>query len=347
MVGIYHSVIGSIPGGFRTSCINRIKISVTIFKIEDIHHPWVSIRKFGGIPEKLRVDATDRLDYVRENPKTKMLRFLITTALSIVCMNLAQSAEPEKTTVFLWPSKIEEFKDKPTEEISPNSSGGVTRIGKIHSPSITLYPAPASDKPAPAIVICPGGGYNILAIDKEGTEIAEWLNKIGITAIVLKYSVPKMRDEAFQDLQRAMGVVRKNSKAWNIDPDKIGVMGFSAGGNLAARLSNNHQARAYQEIDDADKLSCKPDYCMLIYPAWLEADKIIDSHPTTFIVQTKDDGLVKPTIPYAETLKEKKISSEFHLFDVGGHGYGMRPSGNPVSKWPELCEKWLNATLKR
>lgn len=276
-----------------------------------------------------------------------MSKFLIPTTLSILGLNLAQAAEPEKTTVFLWPSKIEEFKDKPTEELSSNRGGNVTRIGKVHSPSITVYPAPASDKPAPGIVICPGGGYSILAIDKEGTEIAGWLNEIGITAIVLKYSVPKKRDEAFQDLQRAMGVVRKNSEAWNINPNQLGVMGFSAGGNLAARLSNNHQTRTYEEIDDADKLSCKPDYCMLIYPAWLEADKIIESHPTTFIVQTKDDGLVKATIPYAEVLKEKKIPSEFHLFDVGGHGYGMRPSGNPVSKWPELCEKWLKTTLKR
>jgi acetyl esterase/lipase len=267
----------------------------------------------------------------------------------ITCFTTAStqaiSAEPKPTTIHLWPSKVAKFKDKPTEELSSNNKGGVTRIGKVLSPSITIYPTSFTDKPSPAVLVCPGGGYSILAIDKEGTEIAGWLSSKGITAIVLKYSVPKMRDEALKDIQRAMGIIRQNSKDWKIDDTKLGVIGFSAGGNLAARLIETHQTRTYEAIDEADKLSCKPNFCMLIYPAWLEGSAVTESHPPTFIIQTKDDSHSKPTIPYAEALKGKNVSSEFHLFDVGGHGYGLRPSDNPVSKWPELYERWLRATI--
>lgn len=271
--------------------------------------------------------------------------FYIFIAGAVSISGKVHSAEPEKTTVFLWPSKVEEFKGKPTEEISPKKQGNVTRLSKVLSPSITVFPAPASDKPAPVVLICPGGGYSILAIDKEGTEVAEWLNKIGITAIVLKYSVPGKRAEALQDVQRAMGITRHNAKNWNIDPKKVGVLGFSAGGHLAAALCHSYDKRTYDAIDEADQLSCKPDFCMLIYPAWLEVNTVSENHPPMFIVQTKDDALVKPTIPYAEALKEKKVPTELHLFDVGGHGYGLRPSHHPVSKWPELCEKWIKQTI--
>ena len=258
-----------------------------------------------------------------------------------------QSAEVQQTTLFLWPSKVEEFKGKPTEEISPNNKGDVTRLSKVLSPSITLYPAPASEKPTPVVLVCPGGGYNILAIDKEGTEIAEWLNRLGITAVVLKYSVPGKRAEALQDIQRATGVVRQNAKNWNIDPNKLGVMGFSAGGHLASALIHAGDKRTYEPIDEADKLSCKPDFCMLIYPAWLDEKTVTETHPPAFILQTKDDSYSKPTIPYAQALKDRNVATEFHLFDVGGHGYGMRPSNNPVSKWPELCEKWIKETITK
>jgi acetyl esterase/lipase len=143
-----------------------------------------------------------------------------------------------------------------------------------------------------------------------------------------------------------MGIVRQNAETWGIHPAKIGAMGFSAGANLTDALINSYQKRNYEPIDEADKVSCKPDFCMLIYPAWLDAKTVSENNPPTFIVQTKDDTLCKPTIPYAEALKTNKVPSEFHLFDVGGHGYGLRPSDNPVSKWPELCERWLRATNK-
>lgn len=265
--------------------------------------------------------------------------------VGIVSACIAWSAEAQHETVFLWPAKVEAFKGKPVEEVSPNKKGGVTRLSKVLSPSITIFPAPDSKKPSPAVVICPGGGYSILAIDKEGTEVAEWLNSKGIAGIVLKYSVPGKRAEAFQDLQRAMGIIRQHAGKWNIDPQRLGVIGFSAGGNLAARLSNGFQKRTYEALDAADKLSCEPDFCLLIYPAWLDAAAVSKSTPPTFIVQTRDDQFIKPTIPYAEALKGMEVPSESHFFDAGGHGYGLRPSKHPVSKWPELCETWMKKTI--
>lgn len=275
-------------------------------------------------------------------------RHLLMVVMFSLFSGSAWSYGAEKQEVFLWPSKVEELGGRPTEEISPRNEGNTTRLTKIHSPSILLYPAPASDKPVPAVVVCPGGGYQILAIDKTGTEIAEWLNSIGITAMVLKYTVPGKKDEAFKDLQRAMGIVRQNAGKWNIDPSKLGVIGFSAGGNLAARLCNADGKRTYQPVDQADKLPYRPAFCLLIYPAWLDAKAISDDAPPTFIVQAKDDRYVKPTIPYAEALKEKKIPSEFHLFELGGHGFGLRPSMHPVStEWPKLAEKWIEATITK
>lgn len=267
----------------------------------------------------------------------------ICIVLLSVFLDVASGVELE--TVFLWPDKIEQCKGRSTEELSSNRKGGVTRIGKVLSPSITLYPAPDKGSVNPALVICPGGGYQILAIDKEGSEIAEWLNSIGITAIVLKYSVPNQRDEALKDIQRAMGVVRQKSAAWKIDPKMLGVIGFSAGANLAARLGNADGKRSYDPVDEADRLDCRPDFCALIYPAWLDAKAISEKTPPTFVLQTKDDQLVNDTIPYVNTLREKQRPHEFHLFDAGGHGYGLRPSQNPVSGWPKLCETWMQSVF--
>ena len=191
-------------------------------------------------------------------------------------------------------------------------------------------------------MVSPGGGYGILSYIKEGIEIAEWLNSIGIIAIVLKYTVPKDRDSAFNDIQRAMGIIRNNAESWNIDPDKLGVIGFSAGAHLSARLSNNFDKRTYTQIDEADSRSCKPDFTILIYPAYLETLSVSKGSPETFILQTKDDRpFIEGTKNYIERLEEKDIPLENHLFEKGGHGYGMRETGYPVSTWPGLCKKWL------
>lgn len=241
----------------------------------------------------------------------------------------------------LWPEKELSADQKPSEISVGNEENNDIRITQVISPTITLYPV-TSKTPAPVVLVCPGGGYGILAINKEGVEIAEWLNSIGITAIVLKYTVPKNRDAALNDIQRAMGMIRNSAEKWNIDPNKLGVMGFSAGGHLSARLSNNFETRTYSAIDEADSKSCKPDFTILIYPAYLETLTVSKESPETFIVQTKDDKpYIDSTETYIKGLKGQNISSDIHLFDKGGHGYGMRPIDHPVSQWPELLKQWL------
>lgn len=206
-------------------------------------------------------------------------------------------------------------------------------------------------------MICPGGAYNVLAYDLEGTEVAEWLNSIGFTAVVLKYTVPKNRDGALQDAQRAMGLIRQHSKEWNVDPARLGVLGFSAGGHLSARLSNTCETRSYPAVDEADSLSCRPDFTVLIYPAYLgdatytlsEGITVTSNTPPAFIVQTQDDRtFINGSIAYYLALKKQNIPSELHFFPSGGHGYGLRPSDKDVSHWPELCGRWLkNEVLAR
>lgn len=234
----------------------------------------------------------------------------------------------------------------------------IIRIRKVTRPSLEFYKAKNVKGAAPAVIVCPGGGYSILAYDKEGTDIATWLNSIGFHAIVLRYTVPgNQRDEALKDAQRTMGIVRSRSKEWGINPDQIGILGFSAGGHLSANLSSNYKKRNYDLIDDSDKISCKPNFAVLVYPAYLFTKedktklppeiKINAETPPTFIVQTLDDRRwVESAFNYSRALHNAKVNCELHLYAKGGHGYGMRPSDNPVSQWGKLCEIWLKGICK-
>lgn len=272
---------------------------------------------------------------------------------------LSLAAAPLKTpkpdeSLAIWPDRP--LLEKSDDEVKHTN---IIRITKVNRPAIEFFKSKNAKPNAPAVVIFPGGGYQILAYDLEGTEVAEWLNSIGIHAIVLKYTVPgNQREDALKDAQRAFGIVRSKAKDWSINPEQIGVLGFSAGGHLAANLSTNYQKRNYKEIDVADKLSCRPDFTVLIYPAYIydEKDKHkiapeikIDANtPPAFIVQTLDDRrLVDSAFNYCRGLKDTKVDAELHLYAKGGHGYGLRPSENPISGWPKLCQAWLYRTLKR
>jgi acetyl esterase/lipase len=273
-------------------------------------------------------------------------------AVAFICTSFA-AERPSPIVLRLWPARPAAAETEPP----PGKRKEVHCIRAVTDPKIAVYPATEADTPAPAVMVCPGGGYNVLAIDLEGTEVAEWLNSIGFTAVVLKYTVPKNRDGALQDAQRAMGLIRQHSKEWNIDPSRLGVLGFSAGGHLSARLSNTCETRNYPAVDEADSLSCRPDFTVLIYPAYLgDADytlseeiTVTSNTPPTFIVQTQDDrNFINGSIAYYLALKKQNIPSELHFFPYGGHGYGLRPSDKDVSRWPELCERWLkNAVSAR
>ncbi|MDL2264998.1 alpha/beta hydrolase [Parabacteroides sp. OttesenSCG-928-G21] len=233
----------------------------------------------------------------------------------------------------------------------------VLRIMNVSEPTITIYPAPEENSNGTAMLVCPGGGYNILAYDLEGDEICEWLNELGITAVLLKYRVPRreglQKHEApLQDAQRALGYIRSHAKGLNINPDRIGVMGFSAGAHLSTMLSNSSSLeRTYPILDDMDKVSCRPDFCLLVYPAYLDsADfqlapeiQVSSNTPPTLIIQAADDkSYINSSLFYYYALKEAEVPVTMHLYSSGGHGYGLRDTGEQVNEWPLRAEDWFS-----
>ena len=231
------------------------------------------------------------------------------------------------------------------------------RLGNVSSPTIQVFQPPVEKNTGAAVIVFPGGGYHILALDLEGTEVCEWLNSIGVTGILLKYRVPKREGQpahqaALQDAQRSVGMVRQHAAEWGIRPDRIGVLGFSAGGNLAALVSNNFQTRTYPVVDAADAVSCRPDFTILVYPAYL-TDKdhgdavrpelpITTNTPPTFISISQDDPVrVENALGYAMGLQKSKVPLELHIHPTGGHGYGLRRTANPVTFWPDRVADWM------
>ena len=264
----------------------------------------------------------------------------------------------------LWPNGVPGARtDLGPETDSTTSKDGrpagrrVTRLTNVTSPTLTVYRAPEEKNTGATVVVFPGGGYRILAIDLEGTEVCEWLNSIGVNAMLVKYRVPESsavpRYQApLQDAQRALGIVRSHAKEWKFDPQRIGVLGFSAGGHLSATLAQHFQQRTYSRVDEADDLSCRPDFTILIYPAYLSVqDKGQEIAPEVqpvsgtlpmFIVQAEDDhSFIQGTLLYYRSLVANKIPAELHIYETGGHGYGLRPTDHPVTGWPHLAEAWL------
>lgn len=236
------------------------------------------------------------------------------------------------------------------EKDMPARSDGYRRETNVSNPTLTLFASPQKKPRTPAVIICPGGGYNYVVTGKEGSEVAEWLNSIGITAFVLKYRVPNNREGALQDLQRAISLVRSRAKEWNIDANRIGVIGFSAGGNMAAKASTLFDKRSYEILDKIDKKSCRPDFVVLVYPAYLEKDGRVASDlnlntkiPPTLIITTEDDQVsVNGGRVYHAALDAAKVKNTFLLYPTGGHGYGLR-SDKDVRVWPQETLKWLKS----
>jgi acetyl esterase/lipase len=270
-------------------------------------------------------------------------------------------AEPGPETMQLWPQGAPGVSAAANEEKElPLRPGDTTiRVTNVSRPTLTVFRPAAEKNTGTAVLICPGGGYGILAYNKEGTEVAQWLNSIGVTGVLLKYRVPQAKGPEkhaapLQDAQRALGLVRERAKDWGIAADRVGVLGFSAGGHLAATLSNNFQKRSYEPIDAADQQSCRPDFALLIYPAYLaikdQGDalapevRVTAETPRTFLVQTQDDSVrVECSLSYYLALKNAKVPSEMHIYPSGGHGYGLRESEFAVSTWPERAEQWLRS----
>ncbi len=230
-------------------------------------------------------------------------------------------------------------------------SVGILKYTNVSVPEMVFFPI-ESAQPAPTVIVCPGGGYKVMAWDLEGTEIAKWLNSEGFNAIVLKYRVPDNKDGAFADLQRAIRLARFNAAKWNIDPNRLGVLGFSAGGHLIVRASANYNISAYEAHDEADKLSARPDFTVAVYPAYLSLDenyafpedlKVDKNAPRAFIIAAQDDRWVDSSIAYYLTLKKIGVKADLHLFSEGGHGTGIRKKedSKPMRSWNNICGVWL------
>ncbi len=294
---------------------------------------------------------------------------LLVLAVAAIATNLfaqkpAWQPAPGHVTISIWPHGAPDAQPNLGEEINtttvkdPVIAGKpLIRLGNVSQPTLTLYAPPKGNNTGAAVVVFPGGGYHILAIDLEGTEVCDWLNSIGTTCVLLKYRVPDSgpypkSSAALQDAQRALGIVRAHSADWQIDPHRVGVLGFSAGGHLAAALSTHFDQRLYRPVDAADQMSCRPDFAVIIYPGYLAlADQnfapnpdihVTDKTPPTFIVQAEDDPVhVESSIVYFMALKNANVPAEMHIYAKGGHGYGLRRTDLPITAWPELAATWL------
>lgn len=297
---------------------------------------------------------------------------IIAIALLSHSVTVAQQekvADPvELETIELWPNglpagatalpekQIKEAKAKTTDE----------RIFYVETPILTVYKPPAEKKNGTAVVICPGGGYMMLAYQHEGIELAEWFNSQGVTAFILKYRVPRRGDdfhrEPTQDVQRAIRIVRSKADEYKINSDRIGVLGFSAGGHLTVMAGTQYETKSYESTDAADKLSCRPNFICPIYAAYLAngyKDNVVElgdlvtvtkETPPTFMAVTWDDTMrgAQSALLFAR-LKEHGVAAEIHAWQKGGHGYGIRKNGNACDDWADDLKVWLdlNGFLKK
>jgi acetyl esterase/lipase len=284
---------------------------------------------------------------------------LITFAPLLLAQNPGWEPASGHITVPLWPhpqagtgAEI----DATTSKDRLVAGKPVIRLTNVSNPTITAYP-PSGKNMGAAVVVFPGGAYRLLAIDLEGTEVCAWLNSIGVTCVLLKYRVPDSGPypksaAALEDAQRALGVVRAHADQWHIDRDRVGVLGFSAGAHLAAALSTHFDQRLYDPVDAADQLSCRPDFSVIVYPGYLAISEqnfapnpeihVTEKTPPSFIVQAEDDPVhVENSTVYFLALNHAKVPAEMHLYGQGGHGYGLRPTELPVTRWPALVETWM------
>jgi acetyl esterase/lipase len=299
-----------------------------------------------------------------------MRRISLFVAVTVLFSSLISAQKPAwppgpgTITLPLWPGGAPGAQPNPVPEADTTTAKDrsvagkpVIRLGNVSAPTLTVYSRKTGDNGV-AVVVFPGGSYKILAIDLEGTEVCEWLNSEGITCVLVKYRVPDTgpypkSKAALQDAQRAVGMVREHAAEWHIDPNRIGVLGFSAGAHLATALSTHFDQRLYDPVDAADNLSCRPDFAVIVYPGYLAlADQNFapnpEIHPTaqtppSFIVQAEDDPVhVENATVYFMQLKNAGVPAELHIYAQGGHGYGLRRTELAVTIWPDSVTKWLH-----
>ena len=309
-----------------------------------------------------------------------MKRWIQALPIVLACGRLdaqqnAWQPAPGHTQTPLWPGNVP---DAPSVAVDAESTAVVpgpvagkpwVAVYNVSRPTMTVY-APPGENTGAAVIVFPGGGYNILAIDLEGTEVCDWLTSRGITCVVLKYRVPGSGPHwdqqcrcdarpraplALEDAQRTVSLVRSHAAEWHIDPRKIGVLGFSAGGHLSVAVSNAFANRRYTAVDAADTVSSRPDFSVVLYPGHLwspnapgeiNPDIHVTAHtPPTFLLQAQDDHVdyVMNAIVYWRALQHADVPVELHVFPYGGHAFGLRRTAMPITRWPQLVETWLHS----
>jgi acetyl esterase/lipase len=271
------------------------------------------------------------------------------------------------TQIPIWPGKAPDAQPVAGPEYSQRVGDEppyAIVAGKVSRPTMTVY-SPQGKNTGAAVVVFPGGGYWVLYMDLEGTEVCDWLTAKGITCVLLKYRVPGEQlfprsgaypksPMALEDAQRTLGLVRLHAAEWHIDPHKIGVLGFSAGGHLVAAISTHFQKRLYPAVDAADEESCRPDFAVALYPGHMLENTskefelnpyvpVTSKTPPTFLLQAEDDPVdpVQNSLVYYAALKKAGVPAELHLYAHGGHGFGLRRTKFPITAWPQLVETWL------
>lgn len=280
-----------------------------------------------------------------------MRQLLRSLALLFVCAATARAADP--AIINLWPGKAPgETADLGDEKITKNEK--MYRVTNVGTPTLTVFRPEKSKDTGAALIIAPGGAYQFLSWDIEGENIAKWCTDIGVTGIVLKYRVPRRKDNtqaAFQDGQRAVTLTRAKAAEWGIDPKRVGMIGFSAGAGVTSYVLLNSDKLSYEAVDDADKLSSRLDYGVLIYGGSLggksKGDEkmpniVKEKIPPIFLCAAYNDGLAEGAVQSFLTLKKAGVSAELHIYATGGHGFGIRPSNNPlIADWSNRLEGWM------
>jgi acetyl esterase/lipase len=289
---------------------------------------------------------------------------LMSASSSLFAQKLGWQPSPGHTQVPIWPGT------PPDANFGPPPNSETTKPDKVYNvsrPTMTVY-SPKGKNTGVAMVVFPGGGYQMLAIDIEGTEVCDWLTSRGITCVLLKYRVPHAgptwnqecgcyndtkRSMALEDAQRTMGLVRLHAADYHLDPHKIGVLGFSAGGHMVAAISTHFNQRLYPAVDAADQVSCRPDFAVALYPGhlWIYKDRfelspevpVTRNIPPTFLLQAENDPVdnINNSLVYYIALKNAGVPVEMHLYAEGGHAFGLRRTKFPITRWPELVETWL------
>jgi acetyl esterase/lipase len=330
-----------------------------------------------GLPSKLAEGIT-RMSPLRKYPRMRHARAAL-LALTLLAGAPSQAQDlpgwqptPGHAQIPLWPGSppgpvpavgaetVHYAVDAATGARKLLGGKPYVYIENVSRPTLTIYPPKGSNSGA-AVIVYPGGGFNVLAMDIEGTEACDWLTSIGISCVLLKYRVPCKHEGAFrecpqahQDAQRAMALVRSRAGEWKIDPRRIGVMGFSAGAHMAI-MSSTRFDRLYAAVDAADGVSSRPDFALVLYPgrmAYRNTNfapnpdiRVTGKTPPTFLVHAYDDDMnpVENSLLYAAALRKAGVPAELHVYAQGGHAFGLRRTGVSASGWPGLAEAWLQA----